>query len=486
MPSVRFNLTPGARVHPDRVLTAHTGAVARVALTPDGAVAVSASFDRTAVVWDVRAGVRVAVLDARAGAVVACAVASDARVVATAGEDGGVRVWVRGGGAADAHADADAGGWGVARVFARKPFAEAVECALGGDGEVLVAAWGDGEEGGRGVVAVYDWRKRRERRAWDVGGAVRSVAVCADASVVAVAWARGLREGVHVYDARTGATLRALPAADSPLTRVAVDLDPAGARLAICDDAGLRLCHVRRDAPDVPLVPRQQMGDGHGCRVSAACRYVVCTGVGDMFQVWDVNAAAKVATLGYDNGTRACAISADGSVIVTGAFDGIVNVYRMDFGMFTDIGASPAEYGCKNVPPNPVVEAPRDGVAESALKTVVSLPDTPTSALHEQILHDTLKSLFRVWTRYSQGSAPDATSKYALRAALAARTIVCLANVGADENRDETSPRRGDDKALDISGIREALKSCDNEDAAAYEELTQAALHFIQGKRKEQ
>ena len=63
-----------------------------LAVTPDGARAISGSFDQSAIVWAVERGVALGVLRVHEGAVNAVAALPDGRF-ATAGEDGAVAIW---------------------------------------------------------------------------------------------------------------------------------------------------------------------------------------------------------------------------------------------------------------------------------------------------------------------------------------------------------------------------------------------------------
>jgi cytochrome c len=73
-------------------LRGHGGPVRAIAVTSDGARAISGSFDQSAIVWALERGVALGVLRVHEGAVNAVAALPDGRL-ATAGEDGGLAIW---------------------------------------------------------------------------------------------------------------------------------------------------------------------------------------------------------------------------------------------------------------------------------------------------------------------------------------------------------------------------------------------------------
>src|SRR5947209_3153894 len=77
----------------DLVLEGHTGAVWGVAVTPDGARAVSASQDSTLRVWDLIEGRPLATLTGHTGAVYGVAVTPDGGRAVSASVDHTLRVW---------------------------------------------------------------------------------------------------------------------------------------------------------------------------------------------------------------------------------------------------------------------------------------------------------------------------------------------------------------------------------------------------------
>src|SRR3712207_2139286 len=77
-------------------LRGHGGPVRALAVSPDGRLALSGSFDQSAILWALDGGAALQVLRFHAGAVNAVAALPDGRFL-TGGEDGRVAVWRPGG-----------------------------------------------------------------------------------------------------------------------------------------------------------------------------------------------------------------------------------------------------------------------------------------------------------------------------------------------------------------------------------------------------
>lgn len=81
------------RFSPLRTMAGHTGAVSGVAMTPDGRRVVSASRDKTLMIWDVETGRELCKLVGHSDAVLGVTVSLDGRRVISASADNTLKIW---------------------------------------------------------------------------------------------------------------------------------------------------------------------------------------------------------------------------------------------------------------------------------------------------------------------------------------------------------------------------------------------------------
>jgi WD40 repeat protein len=87
-----------SRLHEVTELKGHTGQINAASFSPDGAILVTASSDRTARIWDVASHKELAVLQGHEGAIRSTAFSPDGTKILTASEDNTARLWSADGG----------------------------------------------------------------------------------------------------------------------------------------------------------------------------------------------------------------------------------------------------------------------------------------------------------------------------------------------------------------------------------------------------
>src|SRR5215217_4016934 len=252
-------------------LRGHGGPVRAVAVSPDGRLALSGSFDQSAILWSLDQGTALAVLRFHDGAVNAAAALADGRF-ATGGEDGRIALW-RAGEAAPVRVIEPHKGPIVALAVSPDGSAIASDSwdgtarasPLVGDGPARVLNGHQGNvngvafaPGGRLVTAGYDATLRIFPP--DEGAPaivtlptpLNAVAVAPDGEIVAGGADGGLR--ILTADGKPRAEVEIGP---TPI--IALALSPDGGRIAAATIGGVvaRLPARRRRTPDRRQRPRR-------------------------------------------------------------------------------------------------------------------------------------------------------------------------------------------------------------------------------------
>ncbi len=231
-------------------LRGHGGPVRALAVSPDGRLALSGSFDQSAILWSLEGGAALRVLRVHEGAVNAVAALPDGRF-ATAGEDGRIALWRLDRPEPDAVIAAHAGP--VAALAVSPDGTLLASAAWDGTARLTPLAGGEarvleGHQGnvngvaflpdGRVVTAGYDLTLRIWPR--EPGGEAQSVVLPSPLNAVAPApdgeiVAAGADGIVRILDA--GLTVRAeVETQGTPV--IALRLSPDGARIAAASVRG--------------------------------------------------------------------------------------------------------------------------------------------------------------------------------------------------------------------------------------------------------
>jgi WD40 repeat protein/TPR repeat protein len=285
------------------VLSGHRGAVFSAAYSPDGTRIVTASTDKTARIWDARAGAPLAVLSGHGGKLWSAAYSPDGTRIVTASEDKTARIW-------------------EARTGA--PLA----VLSGHGGEVYSAAYSP--DGTRIVTASAD----KTARIWEArtgaplavlsghGDDVNSAAYSPDGTRIVTA---STDKTVRIWDARTGASLAVLSGHFGPVYSAAYS--PDGRRIVTAsEDKTARIWDARTGAPLAVL-------SGHGLDLNSAAyspdgTRIVTASFDKTARIWDARRGAPLAVLSGHGGTvKSAAYSPDGTRIVTASKDKTARIW---------------------------------------------------------------------------------------------------------------------------------------------------------------
>ena len=331
-----------------QALTGHDGSVRGVAVTPDGATAVSGGEDGVARVWDLSGGCEQATLAGHTDWIRSVAVTHDGTRAVSGSDDGSVRVWDL----KDGREQASLAGhgrpvWSVAvtpdgsravsggedgsvRVWDLKDGRE--QASLAGHGRPVwsVAVTPDGSRavsgGGDGSVRVWDLKDGREQATFTGHtGEVFAVAVTPDGSRAVSSGGDG---SVRVWDLKDGREETVLTGHIGWVWSVAVTPDGARA-VSGGEDASVRVWDLRTGREETALTghPRQVFT----VAVTPDGTRAVSGGGDGTVRVWDL-ARRQPIFAGHVGWVWSAAVTPDGARAVTGGGDGTVRLWDLDTG----------------------------------------------------------------------------------------------------------------------------------------------------------
>lgn len=298
-----------------QTFSGHTKGVNAVAVTPDGALALSGSSDGTVRVWDVRRGLHVRTLAGHTDWVNAVAVTADGTRSVSGSNDGTVKVW-----------DVERG-VEVWTLTGHEHWVRAV--AMSADGKRVVSGAMDG------TVKVWDADEGREERTlrghsrWVLG-----VAITADG---ARAISGSVDGTLRVWDIENGLEEMTLGGRMSAVLAVTMTADETRA-IAGCEEGTVEVW-------DLQSRQRVQALAAHAnwvwaVSMSADGKRMVSAADDGTVKVWDVQRAVLERTLsGHSREVRAVAMTGNGRRAISGSRDGTVKVWKVDSEQF---GHTPA------------------------------------------------------------------------------------------------------------------------------------------------
>ena len=306
-----------------RTLQGHSGGVYGVALSVDGQLAVSASADKTLIVWDMTTGRKMRTLEGHTGAVLRVALSADGRLAISASEDQTLKVW-----------DVAAG----KELCTCRGHSDGVRgVGLSADGRLAVSAskdhtlraWDISASLDTGVAMGHELGTlARDKYGYELAGVALSadgrLAVSASSGGTLTVWSISAPSNAEAVTARELGKLRWH---DGSLNDVALSAD---GRLAISasEDKTLKVW-------DVAMCRELRTLAGHGKLVYGAAlssdgRLAVSTSDDRTLKVWDVATGHELRTLqGHNEGVRCVALSADGRQAVSGSADHTLKVWNI-------------------------------------------------------------------------------------------------------------------------------------------------------------
>ncbi len=291
----------GATAH-SAELRGHGGPVRAIAVTPDGKMAITGSFDTRAIVWSLKTGEAREILLFHEGQVNAVAALPAGRF-ATGGADGRIAIWNAGQGAPARILE---GHSGPVSALAVSP-----------DGSMLASASWDTS------VRLWPLSGGEPRIFEGHGGNVNAVAFRADGTLVSA----GKHANVIFWAREAGATpMRvAMPTPLNTLTTVSGDrllIGGADGKVRVLDRGGATRSEFQ--ASRKPLTALAASPDG---------KYVAAAGINEAIVLLDAISLAPIRTL--DTAGKpvwSVAFAADGTTLLTGGADHVVREWNVETG----------------------------------------------------------------------------------------------------------------------------------------------------------
>jgi WD40 repeat protein len=301
------------------MLTGHTDLVNDCAISADGMVVVSASKDHTLKVWDAPTGTERFTLTGHTNWVWGCAISADGAVIVSASKDSTLKTW-------DGHT-------GDERFTLTGHTAPLNDCAISADGTTIVSASEDH------TLKVWDVQTGAERFTLTGHMAeVRSCAINEDGSIIVSV----SRDGVlKVWDGRQGTERSTLAGQTPEMQSCAVNAD--GTVVV----GGLKVWDMQRGTARLTLTGH--MAAVNDCAISADGTIIVSASDDHTLKVWDIHPGTeRLPFVERATAENDCAISADGSVVVSASEDHTLKVWDMQRGTarLTLRGHEAAVLGC--------------------------------------------------------------------------------------------------------------------------------------------
>jgi WD40 repeat protein len=328
-----------------RTLAGHTGLVYACAISADGSRIVSASSDSTLKVWETDTGVEIKTLQSyddwekiRRGCAISadgtriisaspdntwdlqkgfdetvssqmgCAISADGSRIVSASSDNTLTVW-------DAQTGAEL-------KTLRGHTSSVIGCAISADGSRIVSESHDRND--NRALEVWDAQTGAEIKTLHIHrGSERGCAISADGTAIVSASSDNT---LKVWDAESGAEIRTLEGHTGPVIGCAISTD--GSRIvSASDDKTLKVWDTETGGELKTL-----QGHTTSCATSADGSRIVFTS-SHYVKLWDAETGPEIKTLqGHTGSVSDCAISANGTRIVSAAFDHTLKVWDAETG----------------------------------------------------------------------------------------------------------------------------------------------------------
>lgn len=328
------------------LMSGHSDVVSTAVFSGDGRI-LTASYDRTARIWDAETGRQIAVLSAHDKAVLSAAWSPDRTCIVTASADDTARIWdvataspiaiLRGHGGSPWYAKFSRDGAriatsdndGTVRIWDAVSAAVVAAC-IGHEGQVYSVDWNP--DGSRIVTASWDqtiriWEAASARQTAVMRGHegwVRSAAFDALGSRIVSA---SVDHTVRIWDASSAQQIGILRGHEGWVNTAVFDLDGSHV-ITASDDKTTRVWNIT-SAQSI-LVLRGHEGPVKSAACSPDGRQIVTASADGTARLWDATVDRTIACLrGHDSKIHCAAFSPDGQRIVTASEDKTARIWDL-------------------------------------------------------------------------------------------------------------------------------------------------------------
>lgn len=303
------------KIRPVATLLGHSSWSLRCAISADGRFALSGDGVPSARVWDIEepSNSREFASDLPLG-IRQCALSEDGSIAAVAADGRGVSINELSSGQ---------------RLFIiEEPTEERAQysaggCALTGDGDVLIAAFRTSNRA-RGQLHIVRWKNpaakpiilKRDYSIWQCE-------ISSDARKVVFKYWKGSKSGVELVDIPSGETIGKWEVSNGEWNFA---IDATARILVTADSRNLRVIDMKTG--DSRNMKSYTFSAFAGVDISANGKHVVAPMADYKFGIWEAETGRLIALLGgHQNRSNGCAISADGTRVLTCSNDHTVRVW---------------------------------------------------------------------------------------------------------------------------------------------------------------
>jgi WD40 repeat protein len=306
LPGVQTSLNRAMEIAKEQnVLQGHEDRVNAVALSPDGQIIASGSWDRTVRLWDRYGNSIGQPFRGHEGDVTSVAFSPDGEAIASGGGDGTVRLW-------------DLQGNSIAQPF-RGHEGDVTSVAFSPDGEAIASGGGDG------TVRLWDWQGNSIAQPFrGHEGDVTSVAFSPDGEAIASGGGDGT---VRLWDWQGNSITQPFRGHEDKVATIAFSRD--GQAIASGSwDTTVRLWDLQGKAMGRPF-------RGHEDYVIAIAfdpkgKYIVSSSSDKTIRLWDRQGNSIGQPLrGHKSSVRSVVFSRDGQMLVSGSTDKTVRLWDL-------------------------------------------------------------------------------------------------------------------------------------------------------------